>query len=120
MKMQAIYIQPSWDKEGLSAGLRKGEYYDVEFAIVRRSSTSICLKGVDGLFNSALFRYELNGNEVNIVEDARPLLKRTAWGSYMTTLIRYRDSSDDRLINIRNYVSEEAIVYRNLPSEPKG
>ena len=119
MKMQAMYIQPSWDDDGPKAGLIKGEWYDVEFAIIRRSSTSVYLKGFDVLFNSALFRYQLEGNDVNIVEDARPLLLKRPLGGYLTTLIRYAEGSDEQLINIKHYITEDAIVYRNSLSLPK-
>ena len=36
--MKARYVQPRWDNDGHMAGLIKGEWYDVEFAIIRRTA----------------------------------------------------------------------------------
>lgn len=88
-----------------------GEQYIVELAVIFSSRTVVKLKGMDRMFNSALFHFNVNGKPFSLIGDARPYLElHTDKFAYkgVTRIVRYKSATEESL-------NEIAKSYRCVP-----
>lgn len=100
----------SWTNKKES-NLIVGEQYIVELAVIFSSRTVVKLKGMDRMFNSALFHFNVNGKPFSLIGDARPYLElHTDKFAYkgVTRIVRYKSATEESL-------NEIAKSYRCVP-----
>ena len=88
-----------------------GEQYIVELAVIFSSRTVVKLKGMDRMFNSALFHFNVNGKPFSLIGDARPYLElHTNKYAYkgVTRIVKYKSATEELL-------NEIAKQYRCVP-----
>lgn len=92
-----------------------GETYEVEYAIIGRSWTKVCLNEFPNeLYNSTLFNFYINGEDiVDIVADYLAL-KRMTYDNYRaTTTLIYSSLSDERIAEIKKRHNYTRILIRS-------
>lgn len=99
-----------WTNEKES-NLIVGEQYIVELAVIFSSRTVVKLKGMDRMFNSALFHFNVNGKPFSLIGDARPYLElHTDKYAYkgVTRIVKYKSATEESF-------NEIAKQYRCVP-----
>ena len=104
--------------------LKKDYVYTLEYAAIGRSCTYVYLKEIkENLFNSALFKFYVNGYAFSIVNDVRPLIKtlrtKTLERNICSYIIKYPKATDKGLIFLReiDWYSSSPIIERNKPNK---
>ena len=99
--------------------LKKDYVYTLEYSAIERSCTYVYLKEFkDKLFNSALFKFYVNGYAFNIVNDVRPLIKSLRPNmlerNIHTYIIKYPKATENGLIFLREkgWYSSSPIIER--------
>ena len=83
----------------------------MELAIICSSRTIVKLKGMNRMFNSALFHFNVNGKLFSLIGDVRPYLElHTDKFAYkgVTRIVRYKSATEESL-------NEIAKSYRCVP-----
>lgn len=92
-----------------------GKTYEVEYAIIGRSWTMVCLKEFPNeLYNSVLFNFYISGEDIGrIATDYRALKRMTNDNYHETTTLIYSPLSDERISEIRNQHYNTRILIRS-------
>ena len=94
--------------------LEVGKTYNVDYAVIGRSWTKICLSEYpEHLFSSVLFSFFFGGEIISPARDYRELKRITNDTYRATTLIIYSDLSEDRIEQIRKRHSCVRIIIRS-------
>lgn len=89
------------------------KYYNVDYAIIGRSWSKVCLTELpDKTFSSILFTYYIDGEEINIIEDYRSIKKLSNISREVTTIVIYRELSNNRIAQIRQRHGNIRIINR--------
>ncbi|WP_304472814.1 hypothetical protein [uncultured Duncaniella sp.] len=92
-----------------------GKTYEVEYAIIGRSWTMVCLKEFPNeLYNSAMFNFYINGEDIrHIATDYRALKRMTNDNYHETTTLIYRSLSEARIAEIKELRNNTRILIRS-------
>ncbi len=92
-----------------------GETYEVEYAIIGHSCTMVCLKeSPNELYNSALFHFNINGEDIGHIATDYRVLKRMTHDNYQeTTTLIYSSLSDERITEIKKRHNNTRILIRS-------
>lgn len=103
-----------WDNMDCTL-LTIGKTYEVEYAIIGRSWTMVCLKEFPNeLYNSALFNFYINGEDIRHIATDYRALKRMTNDSYQeTTNLIYSSLSDERIAEIKKRHNNTRILIRS-------
>lgn len=105
-----------WSDEKES-NLIVGEQYIVELAVIFSSRTIVKLKGMDRMFNSALFHFNVNGKPFSLIGDARPYLElHTDKFAYkgITRIVKYKSATEESLNEIAKSHRYVPIIDRSV------
>ncbi len=103
----------SWDTT--IPQLEIGKSYNVDYVIIGRSRSMLCLSEFpELLFGAGLFTFYINDEEIHIIWDYRAL-KRISNDSCMeTTLIICRSLSEDRIAQIKQKHNNIRVIIRSV------
>jgi len=94
--------------------LEIGKSYDVDYVIIGRSWSKVCLSEFpEQLFGAGLFTYYINDEEIHIIWDYRALKRISNDACRETTLMICRDLSKDRAVQIKLKHNNLRIISRS-------
>nr|MBD5378231.1 hypothetical protein [Bacteroides sp.] len=94
--------------------IENGKKYNVDYAIIGSSWSGVCFSELpEQLFNSILFSFYIDGEEINIIKDYLAITRISNDTSRATTLIIYSDLSENRIVEIKKQYANLRILVRS-------
>lgn len=91
-----------------------GTTYRVDYAIIERSWSKVCLSGFpEVIYGAGLFTFYIDNEEINIIWDYRAL-KRLSNDNCRETTLMINDLSEDRIAQIRHKHNNLRVIIRSL------
>lgn len=92
-----------------------GKIYNVEYAIIGRSWTTVCFSEIpDQQFNAILFTYYIGGDKISIIADYFTIRRiSNDMSRFTTTIMICKKLSDARIAQIRQMYRIKKIIFRS-------